>query len=314
MEEVIKGTVDRNLYYYDIVVYTKREDGKSIANQDGYLRRALMKLYQRNQEVKECNNSDEQKNKLKKLLLPVSNGDKIYAIVDKIEEEGPVELRVVLSRDDAFPFIEKNGELINMTSEVEGDFNVAEVTHCVIFPEEFVMGAEYNFNGARPSAIAKYIPIISSEIISMECHGKLKNDVFERIIEDKGYSLFEIGVKNTLEMRQALRDNMAFVCSFINDIDNVDSYEVSIKRRITKKKKGFLPPVTPLQLKEFVEHNRENITHFKISQGVFKDSIDLLSDKLVSTRSFVLTNNKVIDSSEVYKAIEVFYDEVVSRN
>jgi hypothetical protein len=311
-DENKSSTIERKLYYYDLSVYTKGSDEKIKMNQAGYLRKALKSIYASNHDIMECHDENEQRRKLDKMLYSTTNGDKIYVLVDNIEDEGPVELRIVLCRVDAFPFIEKNGTLSNMTSEVEGDFNVAEVTHCVVYPEQFIMGAEYNFSGARPSAIAKYIPMISNNIVSMGCHGKLRNDVFNRIIEGKGYSLFEIGVKNTPQMRIALRNHMGFIGAFIGNIDDVDSYEVSIKRRITKKKKGFEPPITARQLEEFVNQNREDINHFKISQGVYKDSIDLLSDKLVHCQEFILTNNKVIDSTQVYNAIKVFYNEVVS--
>lgn len=314
MAEETKGTVNRTLYYYDLTVFIRGEDGKAKKTQEGYLRKALSYIYKKNREIMECRKPEEQKNKLQKLLYTTSNGDKVYVIVDSIGTEGPVELRIVLCRVDAFPFIEKNGRLSSITSEVDGDFNVAEVTHCVIYPEDFVMGAEYNFNGARPSAIARYIPIINENILSMECHGKLCKDAFNRIIENKGYSLFEIGVKNNLEMRIALREHMGFIGAFVGNIDDVDSYEISIKRRITKKKKGFMPPISSEELKNFVTDNRENITHFKVSQGIYKDSIDLLSDKLVHKQEFVLTNNKVIDSTEVYNAIKTFYVEVVKVN
>ena len=180
MSDENKSTLERKFYYYDLVVYTKGSDGKIKMNQAGYLRKALKSIYKANQEIIKCSDEEEQKSKMEKLSYSTSGGDKIYVLVDSIGEEGPVELRIVLCRVDAFPFIEKNGTLSNMTSEVEGDFNVAEVSHCVIYPENFIMGAEYNFAGARPSAIAKYIPIISNSIIAMECHGKLRKDVFNR--------------------------------------------------------------------------------------------------------------------------------------
>ena len=114
-------------------------------------------------------------------------------------------------------------------------------------------------------------------------------------------------------MRIALREHMGFIGAFIGNIDDVDSYEVSIKRRITKKKKGFNPPITTEQLEEFVNGNREDITHFKVSQGIYRDSIDLLNDKLVHAQKFILTNNKVIDSTEVYNAIKAFFYAVIKN-
>ena len=313
MIEEKQNTIERSLYYYDLSIYTKGEDDKYKLNCAGYLRKALKYIKRKNEEIEKCCNAEEQKAKIRELMIPVSGGDRIYVIVDKIEENAPVNCRIVLSRSDAFPFIEKNGTLSNMTSEVEGEFTVAEVTHCVIYPEEFVMGAEFNFNGARPSAIAKYIPGVYNEIKSMECHGRVRNDAFNKIIKDKGYSLFEIEIKNTPQMRVAIRNNMGFLGAFIGEIDDVDSYEISIKRRITKKKKGFVPPITTEDIQKFVNDNREEIKRFRICQGVYKDCVDLLSDKLVHKKSFILTKSKVIDSEEMYNSIREFYTQVFNN-
>lgn len=174
-----------------------------------------------------------------------------------------------------------------------------------------VMGAEFNFNGARPSAISFYLPTITGMMDRITCSGKMRKDVFERITEEEGFSLFEICVNNTPKMRTVLRDNMGLLGSFFNTIDNVDTYEVSIKRRVGKKKEGFLPPVAVRELGNIVEQNREDIKSFKVSQAAYKDAIDLLSDKLVKKQEFILTENKTIDSAEMFGAINNFFDAIV---
>lgn len=315
MTNTQNGSVERKIYYYDLLVYTKDGNKKLQRNVGNYLRKILREIYNQNQEIMKCEEPQKQKEKIDKISVKTDNDDILYIIVDEFEEQKPVKVRIVLCRQDAFPFIEKNGQLSNMTSEVSGEFAVAEVTHCVVYPEEFFMGAEYNFNGARPSSIAGYLRIMSKGIIiDMKCEGRLRKDVFNRILDGKGYSLFDISFRNTPEMLVEIRNHMPFIQAFIQNIEEVDSYEIVMRRRLSRKKKGFDPQLTTKEIEEFVETNREDIRRFRVSQGAYSDSVDLLRDKLVHTQEFVLTKNKVIESAEMYDAIIDFYNKQFKNN
>lgn len=308
------SSIERKIYYYDLSVYTRDSNKKIQRNVGTHLKRVLEKIYIQNQEIMECEEPEKQKEKIDKISVKTDNDDILYIIVDEFEEQKPVKARIVLCRQDAFPFIEKNGQLSNMTSEVTGEFAVAEVTHCVIYPEEFFMGAEYNFNGARPSSIARYLKMMSDDIVDMKCEGRLRKDVFNKILVGKGYSLFDISFRNTPEMLIEIRNHMPFIQAFTQNIADVDSYEVIIRRRLSKKKKGFDLQLSPKEIEEFVTTNREDIKRFKVCQGAYADSVDLLKDKLVHTQEFVLTKNKVIESTEMYDAIISFYNEQFRAN
>lgn len=183
-----------------------------------------------------------------------------------------------------------------------------------MFTKYGVMGAEFNFNGARPSAVACYLPKFNQKMVHFSCVGKMRKDAFERLIDEKECSLFELGVKNSPEMRKILRDDMGMVQAFTQDIPEIDTYEIVLKRRITKKKKGFILPVKVEKMREFVSNNIEQIEKFKVSQGTYKDSIDLLSDKIVCKSEFVLTENRSIDSESIYGITENYFDAVVIKD
>lgn len=312
MSKKKEGSVERSIYYYDVSV--ENVEGNSLVNvkePEKILTEAFEWIKENNEKL-EKEKSKKRKEILKSLEFTVESGDKLYIYVDDIDKKnGIIKYRLILCRTDAFPYIEQDGKLTNLTQLVDGDFNIAEITHCILYTKELILGSEFNFNGARPSSISLYLPNITKKVDRVVCTGKIREDVFERITEDRGFSLFQIGVKNTERMRRALRDNMGLLGAFFNTIDNIDTYEISIKRRISKNKEGFLAPVGIEMMNELVRENRDDLKMFRVSQGTRSDIIDLLSDKLVCKRQFILTENKTINSSEVYAAINNYYYAVV---
>ena len=61
------------------------------------------------------------------------------------------------------------------------------------------------------------------------------------------------------------------------------------------------------ELQEFLNNNIEDIDKFQIDQGVYRDPINLLQDKMVTKKEFVMTKKKTIDSESMYEAIRNFY-------
>lgn len=256
----------------------------------------------------------EEKN-CKKIEVETENGDKLYVIVDGIYDDheneykhGEIDFRIVLCRNDALPYVESEGVLKFLSDYLPHDFSLAEITHCIIFIDKGVMGAEFNYAGARPSSIAEYLMAISKNIDYAKCIGLINNYAFEKVKSGKEYSYFELSVKNTPHMRKELLKQQGVFSALIHQVVDVDEYAILLKRRITKKKKGFNAPMTTEEMKKFIMEYRDNIGKFKISQGAYKDAIDLLNDKLVCTSELtVKTENKMIDSGEAYREIQSFY-------
>lgn len=306
------GKIERSLHYFDITLQRIGENGEkafvTYKNQKQKAVDVFSDIEELNHRLKKEENIEKRIEILKKLEYVTENGDKLYIEVDKIDKKvGEIRYRLILCRPDAFPYIEKDGKLENIVGLVEGEFNIAEVTHCVYFYKDGVMGAEFNFNGARPSGIAAYVNFKSKKVDKLVCTPKLRGDTFKRIDDKKGYSLFQLKVKNTPEMKVLLRDKMGLISSTISDIDELDSYEIVLKRRIGKKKTGFLGMMSKKELQEFLNNNIEDIDKFQIDQGVYRDPINLLQDKMVTKKEFVMTKKKTIDSESMYEAIRNFY-------
>lgn len=190
-----KDTVTRSFYYYDIILLKyKFKNLVRIDNQEANFYKIFNQIKNIQKEIKNGTTSSD------KIEVNIDNGDKIYIIVDYIEKDKPIEFRLVLCRADALPLVENKGILNFLTDYLPKNFTLAEITHCVIFPDCGIMGAEYNFSGARPTAIREYLPKFSPEIDYVYCANKLDDKVITKLRKNEKLSLFELSIKNNPEV------------------------------------------------------------------------------------------------------------------
>ena len=314
----------RNIYYYDIVLSTKkveidknsnrkRKKTEKLSNQGEVLRGIFQDIKRKQDAIFKEENDAKRIDLQKDFEVETDRQDKLYVLVDELKDDEPIKFRLILCRTDTFPFIYRNGQLDFMTDEISGDFSLAEITHCVMFPDNMVMGAEFNFNGARPSAIATYISFKSSDVYFMQCNGKINNEAIDKIASGVPLSLFDLCIKNTEYMNMQIESNKFGITSIFRTMPpEVGEYEIIMKRRKSSKQRGFDSPFTKEQYKKFIEENRDYIGRFRVSQGTYKDAIDLLNDKLVHTVPIdIKTTNKTIDRDVMYSEIIKFFNTTV---
>ena len=317
--------VMRRIYYYDIVLnirnpeigrngnVTKRKKTKKLENQGKVLREIFQDIKRKQDAIIQEADNEKRKQLQAEFEVETSNKDKLYVLVDELEDEKPIKFRLILCRSNAFPFVYRNGRLEPLTTEIDGEFSLAEVTHCVMFPEKMVMGAEFNFNGARPSAIATYISYKSSDVYFMQCHGKINNESINKIAEGVTLSLFDIGIKNTEYISEQIEKNRFGLGTIFRVMPpEVGEYELVLKRRKSSKQRGFDSPFTKEDYKKFIEENREYLSRFRVSQNTYNDAIDLLNDKLVHTVPIdIETKDKMVVSDVMYSEIVKFFFSAV---
>lgn len=304
-----KGKIQRNFYYYDIYLM-KHINSKltKIDNQEETFYEIFKHILNKQKKIEKGNIDPDE------IAVSIDNGDKIYILVDKTVKGCPIEFRLVLCRADALPLVENNGLLNFLTDYLPKNFTLAEITHCVIFPQYNIMGAEYNFSGARPTAIKPYLPRLYNEIDYVYCANKLDGNVFSKLKKGETFSLFTLSVKNdSAAMTHLMNETSLFQLPFTN-ISGVDVFEISLKRRKTKAHDGFDSPIPIDDMDAFIREYREDIKSFKVSQGsIQKDKVDLLFDKLVKTSEITKTINKTVDSDEAYKIIKDFFNTTIKK-
>lgn len=301
-----KGTVERNFYYYDMKAFFFDEKSKK-SKEVKAMNRILLNSFRHFEKMQSDPNIKED------LIVKTESGDNFFVIVDEITDSGVVKFRMVLCRQDALPYVEKNGVLEFLTKYLPKNFSLAEITHCIMYTKYAIMGAEYNFSGARPSAIADYLRKFNEKIHYVSCKPKLNMDSFRKIEPDKDYSLFNLAIrKNSNAFVEVLNHSTVFL-ALNNSVNNFDYVEVIYRRRKGKKKEGFEPLLTEDEMEQLVRNYRDDLKSFKISQRAFKDKIDLLSDKFVHHAELIKTNNRTIKTSDAYREINDFFNEVVKQ-
>lgn len=300
-------TITRNFYYYDLALFNMvGSDIKPVNNQQEKFIEIFKYVKNQIGKIEKSTDKSEKKKILKNISAETEDGDLIYVIVDNITKEA-IKFRIVLCRNNALPFVENNGELSSLTEYLPNGFSLAEITHCVIFPEDDIMGAEYNYAGARPSVISDYVSYALKKVDFALCRPKMKFDTFKQIIDGKPLGYFELSVKNTKEMKNALRRKKGLLAGITYNVPDVDQYEICLVRRITKTKGGFNPLLTRDEMQDFILNNRDDIKRFRIGYGAKKDAIDLLNDKMVCKKKMIKTDKRTINSEDAYSTIVQFY-------
>lgn len=305
-----KGTVKRNFYYYNIKPMTHNSDGKwvDVSDSSTLFYEAFEKILELCNKIK---TGEELPNKLERT---VENGDKLYILVDKVVRNEPIEFKLVLCRTDALPYVENQGLLEFLTKYLPQNFSLAEITHCVIFPQYNILGAEFNFSGARVASIKEYLPTVCEKIEYVYCTPRLNDTVLQKLRKNEDLSLFRMVLKNNSEaMKEMMEQRSIFRLPFAG-IEEVETFEIVFKSRKGKRAKGFKSPIPLDQMDDFIKRNRDDLKTFVVSQkSVQSDAVDLLHDKFVCRADVTKTANKMIDSRSAYYIIETFFDTDVRK-
>lgn len=327
------GKVKRSIYFYDLYTYTvessekKPDDQKKVVEKDSHRLSAFFSGLQERQHNKSRQlnnvagqNRDQTSSNLfdySDFFVDLPSGNRLLIKVYE-QFEDRVFLEMILSRVNALPQIERQGNLESLGDLINQDQNIAEVTHCIYYQHYGVMGAEFNFSGAYPSKIADYINVVNEKYGSnyiTECSSKLDNDVFSKLDAGKDFSLFDLSLRKDERTQAYIRKEQGALGHFFSSISDVDTMQVVMKKRKTKKNdfRGFNPPMDIAAMQGFVRGYRESIARFNVSQGSISDSINLLSDKFSKRVMLDVDEERTIDSNEMFAYIDQTFNSDVKE-
>lgn len=237
--------------------------------------------------------------------------------VDRIDP--PQRMRLANIRRDALPAVEAGGQL-SLLNLPEGS-GLAEQTHIVFFGDNIV-GVEYNHYGPKISRLPYYLAEraqgVAPEAIVFQ--PLLRNDVAEQL--DHMVVLRHL----TLKMRpafatslEAADHNASESLRLIQEATGAEEVEITIGMRSHSRESL---PNRALQIaRSLVGHTA--FRHEAIVARAYGvtgdppqlDELDLLNDKLVSTREVVYLDDRhrIVDSNSAYAAIESARDELAEE-
>lgn len=295
MEEI---SVTRSIYYYDLYEWRRKN------NKDAYIysSKLIMKL------LKDIYDKQRTADTYKEFLQSHNSGSDYFIVVDSYEEK-LIKFRIVMCRKDALPFVEQDGKLEMLDQYLGANQNIAEITHCIYYPDTKIMGAEYNASGARATSVGNYLKAYNSDECFITCRAKYNYEAYNKIIAGEELSLFDFEVKTNSAAYTNVLANKSIFQVFQHNYPESDTFEVVLRKKKTKKNKftGFASPLDMTEIKDLLQMYKEDIKKFKISQGKGSEKIDLLSDKFMSKVSVVRTSQRIIDSKDIYDKIDAYY-------
>lgn len=297
-----QDSIQRSLYYYELFAFTQGTDGLKKDKSSKVIIEFFHNLYEKQQVVESY----------KDFAVQIQQGEEF--IIVEGETEDIIKLKLVICRENALPFVENAGKLENLETYIDTDKNIAEVTHCIFFKKYGILGAEYNFSGARATSIPEYISKRTDGNTYTQCHPKINYDTYSKLVEGETFSLFDFTVKTDSEVYNNILSKKSIFSALQTTVPESDTMEIVLRKRKTNKNKwcGFNIPFTFKELKNLIGTYREDIVKLSVSQGKMSDSIDLLADKFVGKVSIAKTKDRVIDSREMYDSIAVFFNTEVA--
>lgn len=304
------NTVKRSLYYYDFTwkIYNESR-GKyvSVRKKDEKFKNFLEEFI-----------IEKGKGINKKYIQQTEKQDNLFLITDHITDE-TISFRLVLCKTNALPLVEDGGHLEDLEKYIDEKKNIAEVTHCVYFRDSGIVGAEFNFSGARISSLNWYIPRVlyvngdTDNFYQVKFSPRINNDAYEKLAKNETMTLFEMHFKPDSEAYKNVLAQISLFRGAVQSVPDAEVIEVTVKRRKTKKNQytGINDILTPEQIQLLIKEYKDDIGKLYVSQGSYSDGVDLLADKLVTKVDIVRTKKRTIDSSDAYKKIKKFYNEEV---
>ncbi len=284
--------INRSIYYYEMFAYSLDKDSNTAKKEYSFINKFFSLL------------ASEQygKNTYTDFAVKTPQGE-LFLVVDDVQNNN-YKFRMVLCRENALPYIETNGRLEELGQLLDSNQNIAEVTHCIYYGDYGVLGAEFNYNGARCSLLPHYIMAKSEEHTAIMCTPKLNKDIYSLLTDGKDYTLFEFAVATNSQAYTNVLAKKSIFSALQCSAPESDIIEVKIKKRRTKSSSsGFELPLTKEEINDLLVNYREDLKVFKLSQNALSDTVDMLSEKFVGKTTLIKTDSRSINSESMYDAI-----------
>lgn len=235
-------------------------------------------------------------------------------------KDNRVEGRFALSRRSSLPELEKDGILEPL--KIPHNSGLAEITHFIFYPDNNVLGVEFNFFGPRANSLSFYLRNKSRNFEKpfeyIELSPILNQDI-DALLKDVGeVNLFEMEVaRNELEVVKELNEDLYSAFESAANVSDAESVEVVLRKK-RYSREGFTFPFSRKKIKELLStgDNRQKINKFRVNAESHsekqKKDFDLLEDKMIVSKKVTALGerSRSIDSSDMFAKIREAYNEL----
>ena len=228
-----ENTVKRSLYYYDLmwnVLDETRGIYKCVKNKNVKFENFLKKFHLQKGEKLDG-----------KYIILTEKGDNTFIITDYIDDKH-IDFRIVLSKNNALPLVETGGSLKELEEYIGKTQNIAEITHCVFFRDTGILGAEFNFSGARVSVLNWYLPKVlfkdgdDKNLYEVKFISKINDDAYMKLDSKKGLTLFDMSFRPDSDAYREILSNKSIFSGAVQSVPDAEVIEITVKKRKKNKK------------------------------------------------------------------------------
>ncbi len=248
----------------------------------------------------------------RRLQLP--NDRASYCWVDS--DSAPHRLRLANIRRSGFPFVELEGSLTPL--EIREGSGLADPIHVVFF-ENNIVGADYNFYGPRTSGLQNYLAVKAPKWCQNLKFGTLVDpDTAQRLDRYEELRVLELRMRPAdAEILRNYSRGLAGSFDAANEFLDKDArLELVLKPR-SHSRGGIGREILQTVKRMFVnEELRDRASRFRVQginqQGDTEDPIDLLSDDLVVRKPMIRqdSRSRAVVAESAYEAISEAHAEV----
>lgn len=243
------------------------------------------------------------------------DGNYVYMIINAMSSEY-IKFQLVLSRDKLLPYVEEEGKITPLSDLFTNKKQrLAEITHGILFRKTNTLALEYNNNGAKKRDLVEYIESKSSIIGEILFTNLVNPETLSKLKNKEEMSLLRLRVKsNSAVIGMLIQQDTAFN-SLNCKKDGIDSVEVILRRRITKKKPGFkFDCLNKDFVSKLFKKYKEDFDYFNLRYASGTEELDMLNDQFICKESFVpISTSRTIPKEEAFNTIIVYYNESVKK-
>jgi hypothetical protein len=224
-------------------------------------------------------------------------------------------LRIGDVRRRYLPRVEEQGVLSDLP--IRPLAGIAEEVHVVFF-ENNIVGSEFNFYGPRISRLRRYLAVKTSDAgVVPYFEPLLRNDIREQLGHMEDVRLFDLKIRSSW-IETVRRANAELGAAFDAGAraGHAEEIEIVLKSRAYSRQpiaRRLLGAAQRLVAADGVRTEALRFNFKGLSQESGRvETMDLLSDKLISKQEIVLANERTrtLDSESAYAAIQRAYSEL----